>query len=179
MSKPVKEMVVRELTQRFEGLHSLAVVDVTGVDAVDTRRIRGRLRDKDIRLMVVKNSLARQAFRNAGLDQAAPLFEGPCAVAYGGDSVVTVVRELADIRKETPAVGLKAAVMEGDVFGPDRVEELSQFPTREEAVAKVVSAALSGGGNLAAAMRGPSAALAGILKKIEQNQGGPETTQAA
>jgi large subunit ribosomal protein L10 len=179
MSKPVKEMMRRALRGRFEGLQSLALVDLTGVDATATNAIRGRLRAKDIHVIVVKNSLARQAFREIGLAAAASLLDGPCAVAHGGDSVIEVVRELLDIHKETPALTVKAAVLEGEPFGPERVAELSSYPTRAEAIAKVLSCALAPGRKLAACLRGPGAALAGILKTIEEKQGGGEQEQAA
>ena len=52
MSKPVKELVKKELVRRFDGLDSLAIVGFTGIDAITTHEIRGRLRDKQIRLAV-------------------------------------------------------------------------------------------------------------------------------
>jgi large subunit ribosomal protein L10 len=128
--------------------------------------------------MVVKNSLARQAFRELGLDAAADLLDGPCAVAWGGDGVVSVVRELLDIHKESPALTVKAAVLEGEPFGPERVEELSKFPTRPEAIATVVSLALSPGRRLGGCLLAPGGALAGILKSIEEKQGGGEEAAA-
>ncbi len=183
MSKPVKEMMRKNLAGRFAGLDSLAVVDFTRVDATATHQIRGRLADKSIRVMVVKNSIARQAFREAGLEHAGGLLKGPCAIAFGEDSetvgVVTVVRELLDIHKEQPNLTVKAAVLEGEVFGADRVEELSKFPTREEAIGKVVGALTSCGSRLSAAMLGPGAAIGGILKSIEEKSGGDSAEEAA
>ena len=176
MSKPVKEMMRKDLARRFQGLESLAVVGFTGVDATATNQIRGRLADKSIRMMVVKNSVARQAFREVGLEQAGGLLDGPCAIAFGEDAesvgVVTVVRELLDIHKDQPSLTVKAALLEGEVFGPDRVQELSEFPTREEAIGRITAAMIGVGSKLSGALRGPGAALAGILKSIEDKQGG-------
>ena len=93
MSKPVKELVRKELINRFDGVSSLAVVGFSGISAVNTRKIRGQLREKEISMTVVKNSIARQAFKEVGLDSAVGLLDGPCAIAYGADSVVSVVRE--------------------------------------------------------------------------------------
>ena len=170
MSKPVKELVRKQLISRFQGVRSLAIVGFTGLNALATNRIRGRLKDKQIRLMVVKNSLARQAFREVGIEQACELLEGPCAVVWGGDSAVDVVRELLDIGKEMPALTVKAALLEGDVFTTDRIEELSKFPTRDEAIANIVSAALSPGAKLVGCLKAPGGAIAGTLKTIEENQ---------
>jgi len=177
MSKPVKKLIRDQLIKRFDGVTQLAVVSFTGVDANTTNAIRARLAEKDIRVTVVKNSVARQAFKETGIEQAGELLDGPCAVAYGSDSVVTVVRELLDIGKDAPNLAVKAAFMDGDMFGQDRIEALSKFPTREEAVAQVLGCILSAGANLASCLIGPAGQIASILKTIEEKQG--ESGEAA
>jgi len=181
MSKPVKQLIRKELASRFDGLTSLAICGLTGIDAITTNTMRGRLREKDIRLTMVKNSVARQAFRDVGMEEAVDLLDGPCAVAYGSDSIVSVVRELLDIKKESaPSLTVKAAVLEGDVFGDEEaVQRLSKFPTREEAIAEVLGAVLAPAANISGCLIAPSGQIAGILKTIEENAGGGEEEQAA
>jgi large subunit ribosomal protein L10 len=178
MSKPVKDLVRDELIKRFDGVTQLAVVGFTGVDATSTNEIRGRLREKDIRMTVVKNSLARQAFAAVGIEPAGGLLNGPCAVAYGADSVVTVVRELLDIQGGEPNLTVKAAFMEGELFQEDQIDALSKYPTRDEAVARVLQCVLSAGANLSACLIGPAGQLAGILKTIEE-KGDADNSEAA
>ena len=168
MSKPVKELVRKELIKRFHGLTSLAIVGFTGLDAVATNRVRGRLLAKDIRITVVKNSLARQAFKELGLDAACSLLDGPCALAYGAESVVEVVRELLDIHKQYRSLTVKGAVLEGEAFDESQIEALSKYPTRDEAIARVLACALSPGGKLAGCLIGPGGRIASILKTIEE-----------
>lgn len=176
MSKPVKDLLRKEFVKRFDGVTSLAVVGFTGLDAVTTNVIRGRLREKDIRMSVVKNSLVRQAFKSVGMDRMRDLIEGPCAIAYAADpervGIVIVVRELLEINRESPALTVKAALLDGEVFGADQIEELSRYPSRDEAIARAVRCVLSGGGNLAVALAGPGAKLVSILKTIEEAHGG-------
>ena len=169
MSKPVKEMIRKDLERKFDGVSSLAICGFAGLSAEHTYTVRGRLAEKSMAFRVVKNSLARQAFKSVGLDSAVDLLDGPCAVVYGGESVVDVVRELLDIQKVAPALELKAAVLDGDVFsGADEVKALSKFPTREEAIGQVLQAALSAGANVAGCLVAPGGAIAGILKAIEE-----------
>ena len=172
MSKPVKALIRDHLAHRFRDVRSMAIVELTGIDAVTTNRIRGRLLQKSIRLLVVKNSLARQAFRSIGLPAAAELLEGPCAIAYGGDSVVGTVRELLDIRRElAELLTVKAALLEGEPFCPDRVEELSRFPTRDEALGGLVCCILAPGARLAASLVAPGGKVAALVKAIEEQAG--------
>ena len=168
MSKPTKELLQRELAKRFEGITSLAVVGFTGLNATATNEIRQQLTDKGISLTVVKNSLARQAFKAIGLDVAADLLEGPCAIAVGGDSVVDIVRQLIDLAKQWPELTVKSAVLEGDAFASDRVFELSKYPTRDEALARIVTCITTPGAKLAGALVGPGSTLASLVKAIEE-----------
>jgi len=168
MSKPVKALVRKELISRFDGQTSLAVVGFVGLGAIANNQIRGRLLEKGMRLAVVKNVLAKQAFKEVGLEEAGQMLEGPCAVAYGGDSVVDLVRELLEIGKESPTLTVKAAMLDGEIYGSDRIVELSKFPTRDEAIANVLTCALSPARNLAGCLKGPASAIAGILKTIEE-----------
>lgn len=178
MSKPIKRLIQKELASRFQGLTSLAIVGLTGLDANANNAMRGRLLEKGIRLTVVKNSMARKAFADVDLAVAGDLLDGPCAVAYASDpqtvSVVEIVRELLDIHKEHESVVVKAAVLEGEPFGADQVETLSKFPTRDEALSQLVGSILSAGANVGACLLGPSGAIASILKKIEEDAGGED-----
>jgi len=178
MSKPVKKLIRDELIKRFDGVTQLAVVGFSGVDANTTNAIRTRLAEKDIRVSVVKNALARQAFRQLGIQEVGELLDGPCAVAYGADSVVTVVRELLDIFKEAPNLTVKAAFMEGDLFTQDKIDALSKYPTRGEAVGQIISCVLSAGANLAGCLIGPGGQIASILKSIEEKASGGEEGEA-
>ena len=174
MSKSVKEMMRTQLVGRLDGVDSVAVVDLTGIDANTTNQIRHRLMEKSIRLSVVKNSMARYAFKQVGLVDAVALLEGPCALAWGGESIVSVLRELRDIRREVGQLGLKGALLDGDVYGAERMEELANYPTREEAIAQALQAVLSPGANLAGCLIAPGGAIAALIEAIEEQGDGGE-----
>ena len=173
MSKPVKELVRNELMKRFQGIDSLAVVGFTGLDAITTHGVRGRLREKGVRMTVVKNSVARQAFKQMGLQKAAEMLDGPCAIAYSPDpkiGVVSVVRALLDVAKDSPKLTVKAALLEGEIFASERIQELSTFPTRDEALGQLAALLLAPGRKLAACLIGPGGKVAAILKTIEEKR---------
>jgi len=183
MSKPVKKLIREEFIRRLRGVTQLAVVGFSGVDANTTNQIRERLHAKDIRMTVVKNALARQAFKEIGIEKAGELLDGPSAIAFGAGpesaEIVSVVRELLEIGRDAPNLTVKAAFMDGEVFGSDQIEALSRYPTRGEAVAQVLQCVLSSGGNLSACLLGPSGQIAGILKAIEDKQDVAGSSEAA
>ena len=169
MSKPVKELIVSDYLGRLEGAEEALVISLRGVDAEGTETIRSGLRQHSVRLTVVKNSLAKKAFSGTKLEALGPVLKGQNAVLYGEKSVVEVARELIDLVKKFPEIELKGAVLDGELFeGEDGVKRLSKFPTRDEAIAQLVTLVLSPGRNLAAQVKGPGARLGGIIKAIEE-----------
>jgi large subunit ribosomal protein L10 len=179
MSKTIKKLLREEVTRRLEGVKDLAVVGVVGIDGVTNNRMRGELQKKGIDVMVVKNAMARQAFAELGLKGADDLLDGPCALAFGGESLVDLVREMFDRTRTVPKLVVKGAYMEGEVFGPDRIEALSKYPTRIEALGRLSSIVMSPGAKLVGAVVGPGAILAGILKTIQEKQEAPESSEEA
>ncbi len=97
MSKPVKEMIVADYKQRFGDIDNALVIEIRGMDANQNNAMRLDLGEKDIRVTIVKNSLARKAFAGTALEFLHPALQGPSALAYGGESVVDVARALVGL----------------------------------------------------------------------------------
>lgn len=174
MSKTVKDMIVREYRNRFKDLEGAVAVELRGLDAITTNNLRSHLRRKDVRVTVVKNSLAKRAFGGSALEPLSPALKGPTAVVYGlGPSVVDVAREVVTWAKEHDRKGeqylFKGAVLEGVYYdGPKGVQKLASMPTRSEAIAQVITLAISPARNLVAAAAGPGRRVAGILKTVRE-----------
>lgn len=168
MSKPVKELIIGEYKERFEDIDGALVVDIRGMTANDNNTIRRGLQAKQIRVTVLKNSLAKKAFVGTALEPLGPALEGPSALAYGAESVVDVARQIVEWSKKVKTLALKGAVLDGQYFaGAEGVKRLSQFPTREEAQAKVVTLILSPARKVMGAAVGPGSKILGIVKEIQ------------
>ncbi len=168
MSKTVKGIMMGEYKSRVGGASDAMVISIRGLKGKDTTRFRAKLRKNSIKVAVIRNALAKAAFKGTGLEALFPLLEGPSALAFGGQSVVEVAREIVDLVKDFPGLELKGAVLDGTLFkGEAGVKELSKFPTKAEAQAQVVTLLVSPGRKLLGQIKGPGSALAGIIKAIE------------
>ncbi len=169
MSKTVKSMILQDYADRFGEESDVAVISIRGVEANDNNEFRSSLRKKDIKVTIIRNTLAKRHFAGTALEGLTPVLEGPSALAYGGASVVEIARELVELIKTFPHVELKGAMLDGELFeGAAGVEALSKFPTREEALGQTVQLFLSPAQKLVSSMVGPGCKIASLVKTIEE-----------
>jgi len=168
MSKYVKQLVQSQLEKkiRADQIQEFLVVSTKGVGGVDNNVMRGALKQKGMRVAVVKNSLFARALHDRNMEGATALFRGPCAVVYGGDGIVDVAKEMLDWAKKLKPLEIKGAYVDGAVFDGKGAEQLSTMPTRAELQGRIVSCMLAPGGRVAGALTGPAGVIAGCLKSI-------------
>ena len=167
MSYLVKNLVQNEYEKVFSDISEFVVVDLTGVSGVDNNILRGELKKKGIHMTVVKNSLMRMALQKMGMDAACGVFAVvSCTIAYGGDSVVDIAKEVFDWAKKVKAIPPKGAYVDGMLMPAGGVKELSKMPSRVELQGQVVQIALTPGANVAGALLGPGGVIAGCIESV-------------
>ncbi len=177
MSKYVKNLMTKDLMNRLEGVEDCLVVNVIGLEANDTVALRRQLREKNIQLMVVKNSLARRATAEESLKSLAPAFEGitgTSAICWGADDFVSLVKEVVKLDKNSDVYEkfeARGGVLDGEQLTKERVHEISKWPSREEQLSMLVGQILGPGSQLAAQLIGPGGSLASQVEEAGEKNG--------
>jgi large subunit ribosomal protein L10 len=169
MSKKVKNLIERDIGNRLSGVEGVAVISPRGIDGLKNNQLRRKLHEQGVRMLVVKNTLARRATASSKLKGFESLLEGPSAVLFGKASIPALARLLVDEKKTNDKLELRGVFFDGEIYvGEDGVKTASKLPTREEAIGTLVSALLGPGRKLGAALKGPGGKLGAILKTIEE-----------
>src|SRR5438067_3864008 len=180
MSKPVKALIEKEFSSRFKDVESVAVINPRGLDAIKNNLIRRKLREKGLKMTVVKNSLVKRATAQSKLKGFDKLLEGPSAVIYGKASISAIARLLLDEKKADEKIELRGIFFDGEVYVGDKgVEQVSKLPTREEALGQVVALILAPGQRLGGILKGQAGKIASLIKAIEEKAKEKEGAAAA
>ena len=173
MSKKIKAMELEALRKSFGGVKNFVIVEPLKVDAGTDYEFRKKLREKKIFAQMVKNSYAKKIFGEMGI-KVESVWSGPTVLCWGAanpkelsNTVESLVKELRKDPKLPEKFKIKTGVAEGESIS---IEAMKTLPTREEAIASVLSAVLAPGAALAGCLIGPATQLAGILKAIEEKK---------
>jgi len=177
MSKRIKDMLSEALKLRVGEHRDFLVVDNSKLDGVTINNLRLKLHKNNIRMLWVKNSLARKMLGEMGLKGLESCLAGPSTLVFGGPDIVALSKEITKWAKDIDALQIKGGVVEGSPVNAEEVEALSKSPSREELLGRVVTLMLSPGARLAAALLGSGGTVVGQIKSIADKE--PEAEPAA
>ncbi len=152
MKKELKKQIVEELSQEFNSDKSIFYADYKGESVKDLELLRKAVKDAQSRVKVVKNTLAKIALKNNGIDAN---FEENNIFVWGDDQI-TLAKILVNHTKDhADTFKIKGAIIEGEVRDVAYVEEISKLPTKDELL-----------GMIAFMMKAPIAKFAWALNKL-------------
>ena len=138
VTRAIKEEELQDLENAFKGTESAIVVDYKGLKVPEVTELRRQVRGARGQYKVVKNTLARRALKGTKFEPLSEHFVGTTAVAYSGDDPVALAKVLTTFAKATPALQIKAAVVQGRAIKASEVSELATMPGRPELYAKLL-----------------------------------------
>jgi len=158
----IKGQVVSEITDKLQRSASAVVVDYRGLTVEEVTELRKKFREAGVEYKVYKNTLVRRAAKELGINELNDeLLVGPNAIAFGYEDPVAPARIISDFIKTHPKLELKMGIVEGEFYDKDKIEALSQIPSREVLIAKLL-------GSLKAPMSNFVYMLDALIKKQEE-----------
>ena len=170
MSKFVKQLVTNDIAKRLDGVQYLMLVGLTGIDANKTVHLRAALAAKGIKLLVIKNSLAKRATEGTPLAPGFRDMTGAYALCWGASDIVTLAKELVKLTKDKALQGfeIRGAVLDGESLGAAQAIDVSNWPTREEQIAILLGQILGVGAKLSGQFIAFGSKLASQIEKIAE-----------
>ena len=167
MKKEVKDTIIVELGEKLKEYPHFYLVDITGLNADKTSKLRRKCFKSEIKMVVVKNKLLHKALEASDVDFAEmyPALKGNTAVFFC-QSANTPAKLLKEYTKEgIPA--LKAAYAEEGIFvGAEKLEELAAIKSKNELIADVVALLQSPVKNVVSALQSGANTIHGVLKTL-------------
>lgn len=134
-----KEAIVAETREVAESAISTVVADYRGMTVAEVTELRKRARANNIRLTVIRNTLAKRAFEGTDYACLEEALSGPTMLGFSLDDPGAGARLFRDYGRECPALEVKALSLNGNLYGADDLVKVANLPTRDEALAQLLS----------------------------------------
>ena len=155
-----KQVVIDEIKEKFANAKSVVLFDPRGLKVSEVTELRRSLRESDSDYKVYKNTLAKRALAESGLELDSYL-EGPTAISFSNDELAPV-KVISEFAKNHTALELKAGVVEGKVANVQELNSYAAIPSREGLLTMVA-------GGLIGTVRDLSICLDLYAKEKEEN----------
>ena len=156
----LKQPVVAEIAELFDGAASAVVVDYRGLTVEQDTALRKQLREAGVTYKVYKNTMIRRAAEGTAFAALDPHLEGPTAIAVSKTDATAAARILAEFAKKADKLEIKGGVVEGNYYDAKGMQVIATIPSREVLL-----------GRLLGSMQSPIANFARVLNQIAEKNG--------
>lgn len=156
----LKQPIVAAIAEDIKDAQSIVLVDYRGLTVAQDTELRKQLREAGVIYKVCKNTMMKRAFEGTEFEGLQEYLEGPSALAISKDDATAPARIICKFAKDAKALELKAGVVEGTVYDVAGLTELSQIPSREELLSRLLGS-----------MQSPITNFARVIKQIAEKDG--------
>ncbi|MDF1574009.1 MAG: 50S ribosomal protein L10 [Bacteroidales bacterium] len=172
MRREEKEVIIDNLAQRLDDSKHFYLTDISSLNAEETSRLRRKCFEREISLMVVKNTLLRKAMEKSEGDfnDLYDVLKDSTSIMFceTGNIPAKLIKEF---RKTMEKPLLKAAFVEESIYiGDDQLDALSNIKSKEELLGDLLMLLRSPASNLVSALASGGSKLAGALKTLSEKE---------
>ena len=138
--QPAKVEAIANVKSVLEGYNDYIFADYRGLTVEQITDLRKKLRAKDCQFKVMKNNFVKVAFDEMKIENMAEYLAGPTAIALLKDDPNEVAKILFEFSKEAPALQVKGAYIEKEIYDAAKIEAFSKLPGKKQLIAMLMSA---------------------------------------
>ncbi len=140
MKRSEKIEIIDNLTEQINSYNHFYLADIADLNAEDSSSLRRLCFTKDVKLVVVKNTLLRKALENSekNTEELYDSLKGNTSVMFSeiGNVPAKLIKEFSKKRKKPV---LKAAYVEESVYvGENQLEVLSTLKSKDELLGDLI-----------------------------------------
>lgn len=168
VSKARKEEVLAVYADWLQKCQAVVVVEYTGVKMKDLDNIRAKVRETGGEFHVLKNTLARRAFKDKGMSFPDEFFLNSTAVSFAFTDPASTAKALNDATKGNEFVKVKGGFMAGQVLSAAEVKALASLPPLPVVRAQLLGVLQAPAGKLVRTIAEPARGLAAVIKAFSE-----------
>lgn len=170
MKRSEKLEVIERLTNEINSYNHFYIADISGLNAEVTGNLRRLCNKREVKLVVVKNTLLRKALENSTKETSElyDVLKDNTSVLFSntGNVPAKLIKEFS--KKNKKPVFKAAFVEECTYVGENQLDALVEIKSKEELIGGIISMLQSPVKNVVSALQSGGQTISGVLKTLEQ-----------
>ncbi|MCL4481594.1 MAG: 50S ribosomal protein L10 [Bacteroidetes bacterium] len=170
MKRSDKLEVIEQLTNEINSYNHFYIADISGLNAEVTSDLRRLCNKREVKLVVVKNTLLRIALENSNKNSAElyDVLKDNTSVLFSntGNVPAKLIKEFS--KKNKKPVFKAAFVEECAYIGENQLDALIDIKSKEELIGGIITLLQSPMKNVVSALQSGGQTISGVLKTLEQ-----------
>lgn len=134
-----KKTIVNEVAGVAKQAVSLIAAEYSGLTVGQLTALRKTARESGVYMRVVRNTLARRALEGTQFACMQQELVGPLLLAFSNEHPGAAARLLKDFIKDNDKLKVKALALDNQLLPASGLNTLASLPTRDEAIAQLMS----------------------------------------
>jgi large subunit ribosomal protein L10 len=168
VSKARKNEMLATYADWIQKSQAVILVEYTGVTMKNLDTIRAKVREVDGEFHILKNTLARRAFADNGMNFPDEFLLNSTAVSFAFNDPASTAKALSDATKGSEFVKIKGGFMDGQVLSSDQVKALASMPPLPVVRAQLLGVLQAPAGKLVRTIAEPARGLAAVIKAFTE-----------
>jgi large subunit ribosomal protein L10 len=170
MAKAVNIGLTESLERDLKDADSCVLLGFEGLTVQETVSLRSKLRAHNLRMRVVKNTIAGLTFDRSGMKGLGARLSGPSAVVFGGEGAIAISKVLMAEARTNKKIRIHGGFAEGEVLDDKGIDALSKVPGRHELLGMILASMFGPVSDLARGMDGLFAEMHGLIEALEKTK---------
>ena len=168
VSKERKDETLAIYAEWLKNSQAVILVEYTGAKMKDLDGIRAKIRESGGEFHILKNTLARRAFSNSGMDLPQDYLVKSTAVSFAFTDPALTAKALTEATKGKDFVKVKGGFMSGQALNAAQVKSLADMPPLPVVRAQLLGVLQAPACKLVRTLAEPARGLAAVVKAFSE-----------
>lgn len=175
MKRSEKQAIIDNLVQEINSYNHFYLADIAGLNSEATSELRRTCFQKDVKLIVVKNTLLKKAIEASekNADELYVALKGNTSLMFSntGNVPAKLIQDFRKKNKRLEKPVFKAAYVEECVYvGENQLDSLVNVKSKEELVGDIIALLQSPAKNVISALQSGGQTIVGVLKTLSEKE---------
>jgi large subunit ribosomal protein L10 len=170
ISKQQKEELIEQYKKWLKESDGLILTHYHGLSVKAISNLRRDIRESGGEFHIIKNTLAKRAFEESGLECKEDVFIGPTALGVSYQNPTGLAKVIKDFSKEFGTIEIKSGYLAERLMTVEEIVALAELPSMEAMRAKLLSTILAPASQLVRTLAEPGRQVAAVLKSYSEKE---------